>query len=170
MPIYEFYCADCHRIYNFLARTANTAKKPKCPQCGRLRLERQVSKFAISKNRPESDEGDMFPEGMDESRFERAMEELGREAEGMNEDDPRQMARLMRKLFQSTGMECDGRMEEAMRRMESGEDPDALEEEFGDMFEGEGDAPVMAKGAGGRLRGLAKRLYPPGVDDGLYDL
>ncbi len=171
MPIYEFYCADCHTIFNFLSRTADTSKRPRCPRCGRPKLTRQVSRFAISKNRPEPGAGDEdLPPGFDEAKLERAMEELSREAESMgDEENPRQMARMMRRLFESTGMELDGRMEEAMRRMEAGDDPDALEEEYGDLFGDEADPPLAAKSAS-RLRGLAQRLRPPGVDDGLYDL
>ncbi|MCP4369614.1 MAG: hypothetical protein GY797_16110 [Deltaproteobacteria bacterium] len=33
MPIYEFYCADCHTIYNFFSLKINTETVPKCPRC-----------------------------------------------------------------------------------------------------------------------------------------
>ena len=29
MPIYEFYCADCHAGFNFLARKPDTKERPK---------------------------------------------------------------------------------------------------------------------------------------------
>ena len=64
-----------------------------------------------------------------------------RKSEGMNEDDPRQAARMMQKLYESTGMHLGGNMEEAIRRMEAGEDPDKVEEEMGDLLEGEGPLP-----------------------------
>lgn len=28
MPIYEFYCSDCHAIFNFLSRQMNISKRP----------------------------------------------------------------------------------------------------------------------------------------------
>ena len=28
MPVYEFYCSDCHAILNFLSRQVNTDKRP----------------------------------------------------------------------------------------------------------------------------------------------
>jgi hypothetical protein len=28
MPIYEFYCEDCHTIFNFFSKNVNTTKKP----------------------------------------------------------------------------------------------------------------------------------------------
>jgi putative FmdB family regulatory protein len=174
VPIYEFYCADCHRIYNFLARRPNTTKRPACPRCGRPKLERRISRFAISKGRKESGEGDEPPADLDEARMERAMEEMAREAEGMNEDDPRQMAHMMRKLYDAAGLPVGEGMEEAIRRMEAGEDPDRIEEEMGDLLEDED--PLMGEGglstsrAPGGLRRLARKLRPPDVDDTLYDL
>ncbi len=33
MPIYEFYCEQCHTIYNFFSRKINLEKIPDCPKC-----------------------------------------------------------------------------------------------------------------------------------------
>jgi len=167
VPIYEFYCADCHTVFNFLARRPNTTKRPACPRCGRPKLERKVSRFAISKGRREPGEGDEPLGDLDEAKMERAFAEMAREADGINEDDPRQMARMMRKLYESTGLRLGEGMEEAMRRMEAGEDPDKIEEEMGDLLEQED--PLLGP-TGGGLRGLSRKLKPPDVDDTLYDL
>jgi len=167
MPIYEFYCADCHRVYNFFSRTIDTTKQPACPRCGRPKLERRMSRFAISGRRKETAEGEEPMPDIDEGKMEQVMEELARESEGMDEDDPRQMGRMMRKLYESSGVQLGGRMEEAIRRLEAGEDPDSLEEEFGDLLEGEEPMPGEASG---RLRGLARKLKPPEVDETIYDL
>ena len=56
MPIYEFYCKDCHTIFNFLSAKVDTTTKPSCPKCGLHPLERQVSRFAISKGLPDPSE------------------------------------------------------------------------------------------------------------------
>jgi len=167
MPIYEFYCVDCHTVYSFLSRTINTTKRPACPRCGRPELERRVSRFAISKGRSESPEPEGLPPGFDESKMEQAMEDLAREAEGMNEDNPRQMARMMRKLYESTGMQLSDKVQEAVRRLEAGEDPETIEEEMGDFLDEEN--PLLG-GSGGSLRGLSRKLKPPRVDETLYDL
>lgn len=170
MPIYEFYCADCHTIYSFLARTINTTKRPACPRCGRKRLERNLSRFAISRNRPESEEADAGMPDFDESKLESVMAELEREGENLNEDDPRQMARLMRKLAE-TGLPMGEEMEEAIRRMEAGEDPERIEEEMGEVFgDDEGDEAFPFGQPGKKLGRWARRLRPPAVDDTLYDL
>ncbi len=167
MPVYEFYCSDCHVIFNFLAKRVNTEKRPACPRCSRPDLERQVSLFAISKGRKEGD-GEEGLADLDDDRMERAMMELAAEAEGLDENDPRQAARLMRKLYQATGMEVGGGMEEAIRRMEAGEDPDAIEAELGDVMEAED--PFGGQGAKRGLRSLRNRYLRPRVDETLYEL
>jgi putative FmdB family regulatory protein len=169
MPIYEFYCCDCHRVFKFLARRQGIDRRPACPRCERPELEKQVSLFAVSRGRKEVDAGeDGEPElDLDEDKMERAMELLEREASDLDEDDPRQAAHLMRRLYDSTGLRLGPAMEEAIQRMESGEDPDAIEEQMGDALEAED--PFLGAGVKG-IRGLRRRLLPPEVDDKLYDL
>jgi DNA-directed RNA polymerase alpha subunit len=62
---------------------------------------------------------------------------LEQEAEKLNEDDPRQAAHLTRKLCDITGLDLGSRMEEAIRRMEAGEDPEKIENEMGDILKEE---------------------------------
>ena len=165
MPIYEFYCSDCHRIFSFLSRSVNTQKRPACPRCARPDLERRVSAFAISKGAKETASGPEAMPDMDEVQMASAMQALEGEAEGLDESDPRQSARLMRKLFGSTGMPMDAGMEEALRRMEAGEDPDKIEEEMGDVF-AEGALPP-----GEPRRGAAGvRRSRPSVDPELHEM
>lgn len=144
MPIYEFYCSTCHTVFNFLSKRINTEATPACPRCGKA-TSRKPSTFAMSRNRPEPKPGD-GPKGggddmadpfanMDESQLESAMESLASEADGIDENDPRQAANVMRKLFDATGMPLGGGMQEALKRMESGEDPEKIEEDMGDILE-----------------------------------
>jgi putative FmdB family regulatory protein len=163
MPIYEFYCARCHRVFHFLSRSVNTDRRPACPACGQAELSRRPSLFAISRGRAEPAEGGL-PD-LDESRLEKAMSSLAAEGEELNEEDPRQAARLMRKVFEATGMPMNAGMAEAMRRLEAGENPDKIEEEMGDVFEGD----PLASGPARPARGL-RRLLPPSVDPTLYEM
>ena len=144
MPIYEFYCSSCHTVFNFLSKRINTNAAPACPKCGKA-TARKPSTFAMSRNRPEpkagegasgagGDQMDPFA-NMDESQLESAMESLASEADGIDENDPRQAANVMRKLFDATGMPLGGGMQEALKRMESGEDPEKIEEDMGDLLE-----------------------------------
>src|SRR5512137_1469860 len=130
MPIYEFYCADCHTVFNFLSRSVNTDRRPDCPRCGRKGIERRPSRFAVSKGLQEKPEGDL-PD-VDDAKLERAMASLAGELDSVDESDPRGAARLMRRLYETAGLPVGGVLEEALRRMEAGEDPDAIDEEFGD--------------------------------------
>jgi len=163
MPIYEFYCRKCNTLYNFFSRSVNTEKIPSCPRCKKVKLQRRMSVFAKISQRNEGAAPEEMP-GFDESKMEKAMEMLASEAGGIDENDPRQAARLMRKLTDATGLSLGPKMEEALARMEKGEDPEKIEEEMGDSI-GEDDLFVMAKKAAKGKRGAAPR-----VDDKLYDL
>lgn len=162
MPIYEFYCSRCNTIFNFFSRSVNTAKIPACPKCDNSAMTRRMSMFAVTGRAAGEDDGDLPVDG---DKMERAMQMLAGEAERMDEDDPRQAANLMRRLGDMTGMEFGPAMQEALRRMEKGEDPEQIEAEMGDALEGE--EPFFASGGRpGRLR----RKAPPKRDDTLYEL
>lgn len=162
MPIYEFYCADCNVLFNFFSKTVNTEKRPLCPRCKQVQLERRMSLFSISRNQEEPDDSPL-PD-LDESKMEQAMNLLAREAENMDENDPRQAANLMRKLTDMTGLNLGSGMEEALRRMEAGEDPEAVEAEMGDIL-GDEDPFLLQK-----KPSRTGVLRPPRKDETLYDL
>jgi putative FmdB family regulatory protein len=178
MPIYEFYCPHCHRVFSFFSRVVNTEKTPACPRCTRTELTRLVSAFAISKGRQEPPKPEPGPD-LDEGRLERAMAALAGQVDSIDENDPRQGAQLMRQLFSATGMPIASGMEEALRRMEAGEDPEKIEEQMGDAFEGDPlggllgagseageQGPEPEKAKLGRLR----RMLPPSHDPELYEM
>ena len=165
MPIYEFYCEACNTIFNFYSRRIDTSSLPQCPRCRKRKLQRQVSLFAATGHAREGD-GNVAEDGMppiDDARMERAVETLASEAEHINENDPRQAAQLMRKFSKMTGMEFGKGMEEAMHRMEAGENPEQVEKELGDAIEKE--EPFIVTGAG------KKRAHPaPQRDVTLYEM
>ena len=163
MPIYEFYCEDCNTLFSFFSKNINTEKCPKCPKCKTKRLDRQMSAFAIAGKAKEDSDIDELP--INESKMEQAMQMLAGEAEHINEDDPKQAANLMRKLTNMTGLELGAGMEEALRRMEKGDDPDTIEAEMGDMLENEDPFQFIAK-----KNPRAARRSAPKRDETLYDL
>ena len=165
MPIYEFYCADCHTIFNFFSRQVNTQTIPSCPKCEQPNMERRMSIFSVSKGLQEEDDNPL--DHIDESKMEQAMTALAGEMEGIDENDPKQAARVMRKLYETTGLNIGSGMEEAIRRMEAGEDPDKIEQEMGDLLEEEEPFSMKAKKGISEFR---RKYLPPNVDETLYDL
>ena len=163
MPVYEFYCPDCHAVYNFFSSRVNTSKRPDCPVCRRPRLERQVSPFAAPRGRS-PEHPDLGPEP-DQDRLEKAMDLLAREGRNLDQEDPRQAAAVMRRLSEAAGLDMGSGMQEVLARLEAGEDPEKVEAEMGEVLDGEGLPQVQ--GAGG---GLVSRSRPPARDDKLYDL
>jgi putative FmdB family regulatory protein len=164
MPIYEFYCENCNTIFNFYSKTINTTKKPKCPKCKTKILSRQMSAFAVTGKTKEDSDTDDLP--FDEGKMGKAMQLLAGEADKINEDDPRQAANLMRKLSDMTGLQLGPGMNEALKRMEAGEDPDAIEAEMGDLLEEED--PFLLSEKKGPAR--AGKRPAPIRDEKLYDL
>ncbi|MGV3662975.1 MAG: cytochrome C [Prosthecobacter sp.] len=144
MPIYEFYCPDNNKLYSFLARTLSLRDKlPSCPDGESLRMERRVSRFAVI-GKAKEDTGDDPFAGIDEDKMDDFMMDMERDMESLDENnpDPRQLGRFMRKMTDMMGDKTPPELREMVRRLESGEDPEKLEEEFGGGGEGDeaGDA------------------------------
>ena len=138
MPIYEYYCPDNHTVYQFYAKTLAQGKTtPRCPQNPRFRMEKMLSSFAVTSGGKLSDEpparsaGDGGGVPAEDARMEAAMGEMEREFSNVDENDPRAMARMMRRMSDLTGEKIDGEMEEVVRKLEEGTDPEALEQQLG---------------------------------------
>jgi putative FmdB family regulatory protein len=178
MPIYEFYCAACHTIYSFFSSRVDPDARPAaCPGCGGTGLERKPSSFAAIRGRG-ADAGDAGGEGdegagepspfgdLDERRLEGAMDALAGEMGALEEsEDPRQMARFFRRFSELAGMEAGPRLEDMLRRLERGEDPEALEDEMGDLDDDAAMDDLL------RVKKVAARLRrKPRVDPTLHFL
>ncbi len=164
MPIYEFYCGRCHTIFNFFSSRVNTSAHPICPRCGKQELTRQISLFAVTGKAGKSGEADDLP--VDGAKMEQAMNALVCEADRMYKDDPRQAADLMRRMSEITGLKMGQGMEEALRRMERGEDSDQIEAEMGDLLKSEDPFAPDAK----KTRGVSGPMSRPDRDETLYEL
>lgn len=110
MPIYEYRCPACgrksNRIWMRLPSGAEEAALA-CPACGTGKLARLFSRFASPKSE------------------ERRLESLADDSAlaGIDENDPRGMARLMRRMGEESGESLEGEDAEMLDRMESGEMP-----------------------------------------------
>jgi hypothetical protein len=161
MPIYEFYCPENNRIYQFYARTlAQGRTLPRCPDNPKYRMRKVLSAFAVGgAGRGEGPPGDPGPAGEPaEGRIEAAMGAMEREFSSVDEKDPRAMGRMMRRMAELTGERIGGDMEEVVRKLEEGADPDSLEEQLGaDATEGAGEPPERGQA---RARHRPRRAAP----------
>jgi len=184
MPIYEYYCPNNHTIYQFYAKTLAQGKQtPRCPDNPSFRMVKTVSNFAVHSGGKKIEDGsDPMPPGgaglganpADDPKMEAAMGAMEREFSSVDENDPRAMGRMMRRMAELTGEKIDGEMEEVVRKLEEGADPDALEEQMGGAFPEDGSAPP-----GGDVPGEAEptekkqrfkvRRPQPRRDPQLYD-
>jgi len=158
MPIYEFLCAGCNRIYSFHTFSASSTRQPTCPRCGATSLRRVPSRFGVGVSRPAATLGaDVDP---DDPRVEREMTRFMSELEGLEGESPQAMAGAIRRMAELSGEPITPSMDEMIRRLEAGEDPDRLEEEMGEALEEE----MGLDDGAGRAAG------PPERDSGLYPL
>jgi len=163
MPIYEFACPQCRRIFSFLSKRINPDRLPACPKCGNKKMRKEISRFAMTRGLKEpsaatSEEGGPPMPDFDDPRVERVMGELERDMEHMDENNPKHMAHMMRKMkdLMPSGS-VPKELDVAIKRLEAGEDPEKIEEDMGDVL---GD--FMGGEGGGTGGGYTK-------DSGLYD-
>ena len=167
MPIYEFACPKCRKIFSFLSKRVNPDRLPICPKCGNKKMSKQVSRFAMTKGlkEPAASAGIAGEEGgppmpdMDDPRVMRAMGEMERDMEHLDENNPKHMAIMMKKMkdiLPPGAVPKD--LDVAIKRLEAGEDPERIEADMGDLL---GD--FMGGEGGGRGGGEYSH------DSGLYD-
>jgi len=161
MPIYEFACPKCRKIFSFLSKRVNPERLPVCPKCGNKKLKKEVSRFAMTRGLSEPGDASPAEDGMpdmNDPRVARAMTEMEREMGQLDENNPKHMAHMMRKMkdLMPAGT-MPKEMDIAIKRLEAGEDPEKIEADMGDIL---GDLMGGEEGAGGG--GYAK-------DGGLYD-
>ena len=171
MPIYEFACPKCRKIFSFLSKRLNPGCPPVCPKCGNRKMAKQVSRFAMSKGlkEPAAKSGAAGGEppmpDLDDPRMERAMMEMERAMEHLDENNPKHMAHMMRKmkdLMPAGTMTKD--LDVAIKRLEAGEDPEKIEEDMGDVLGDFMGGPDEEGGMGGMGGGGSYAR-----DSGLYD-
>ncbi len=166
MPIYEFACPKCRVVFNFLSKRINPDRTPVCPKCGNKKMRKQMSRFAMTKGLAEpaattgadADAGGPPMPDMDDPRIESAMREMERDMASLDENNPKHMAHMMRKMkdIMPPGS-MPKELDIAIKRLEAGEDPEKIEADMGDvlgdLMGGEG-GPAGANGAYSHDSGL----------------
>ena len=110
MPIYEYHCADCRRRVSLLVMRISDPDAPRCPRCGGEQLTRLMSRFATLRS--------------EDDRLE-SLADAGQLGD-LDENDPRSVARWMKKMGNEMGDDDLGDMaEEAIEQEEGGDEVDA---------------------------------------------
>ena len=179
MPIYEYYCPKNNTIYQFFAKTVAQGKAmPKCPDNPQFRLKKIVSAFAIGGpdamfSPSELTQTPTAAEAAEDWRKDAMMQAVEKEFAGVDENDPRTMGKMLRKMAEATGEKVtDERFHEVVQRLEEGTHPEKLEETLGDSEPPLGDG-FNDMGAGGPPKEpkhrYTKKPVVPRRDPKLYD-
>ena len=98
MPIYEYECGDCRRRVSLLVRSFSAADSVACPRCGGQQLTRLMSRFATVKS--------------EDARLESLADSAS--YGDLDENDPRSVARFMKKMGGEFGDDLGEDFESAM--------------------------------------------------------
>jgi putative FmdB family regulatory protein len=123
MPIYEYGCYECRkRVSIFFRSFSDVEAHPTCPRCGGTRLKRLVSRVAVVRSEDSRLDDLADPSALD----------------GLDEDDPKSLARWMRKMSAETGEPMPPEFDEVIDRLEAGQSPEEIEESMPDLGDGLG--------------------------------
>lgn len=120
MPIYEYHCHDCRRRVSLFFRSFSEVEdEPICPRCGGTHLNRLISRVAVVRSEESRMDDLADPSMMD----------------GLDEDDPKSIARWMRKMSAEAGEDMPPEFDEVIDRLESGQSPEEIEDAMPDLAE-----------------------------------
>jgi putative FmdB family regulatory protein len=121
MPTYEYRCLNCNKQVSIFQTYEEYGKVAvQCPECGEENLQRLISRVRFMRS--------------EESRLE-SLSDPGA-WDGFDEEDPRSMARMMRKMGDELGEEMPPEFDEVVGRLEAGEDPEEIEKSMPDLGAG----------------------------------
>ena len=123
MPIYEYRCADCKKKVSVFFRSFSAVDQgqARCPICHGSRLTKLVSKVRVIRGASASSGGE---DGFDDSML-----------DDLNENDPRSLGRMMRRMADETGEDMGPEFGEVVGRLEKGEDPESIEKSMPELAE-----------------------------------
>ena len=121
MPTYEYRCSDCKKRVSIFQSYEDYGREPvQCPHCGSESLTRLITRVRVLRS--------------EESRLESLADPSS--WDGLDEEDPRAMARMMRKMGDELGEDLPPEFDEVVDRLEAGESPEDIEQSMPDLGEG----------------------------------
>ncbi len=139
MPIYEYSCAGCKRkvslfFPSFKAVEERTAAGENCcPRCGSADLARMMSRVRTLRHAGAGVRSGGGEDGEDDfGGMPDDMAGMAAGMEGLDENDPKAIARWARQMKETMGDEMDmgPEFDRALERIEAGEDPDRVMEDL----------------------------------------
>lgn len=113
MPIYEYRCAGCKKVFSFLVGVVADSGEPVCPRCGGTDLIKLISRIARVKSK------------------DAALEDLADPSAIGDLEDPKAMAQWAKKMGRALGEETGEDFEAELDQMlenSGGEEGEADEE------------------------------------------
>ena len=104
MPIYEYRCTRCKRKVTVLTLRVSERVEPRCDHCGSQDLTRLMSRFAMVRSEDSRLDDLADPSSLD----------------GLDENDPKSMARWMRKMGKELGEDAGDDFDEMVDELEAG--------------------------------------------------
>jgi putative FmdB family regulatory protein len=118
MPSYDYRCRECGKRSVIFQSYEEYGNAPvECLHCGSDQLQRVIGRIRIAKS--------------EESR----LDDLSDPSSwgDFDEDDPRSMAKMMRKMGNELGEDMPQEFDEVVDRLEAGESPEAIEKDMPDL-------------------------------------
>lgn len=111
MPIYEYVCLNCGSKFTLFKLNIVEKEKDRCPHCGSTNIKKLVSRvrFVLS----------------EDERFERLSDPSN--WSGLDENNPKSIAKFMRKMGNELGEDLGPELEEVVDRLEAGESLEEVE-------------------------------------------
>lgn len=118
MPTYDFICNNCNQRFEvFMTFNEYGKKAVYCAHCQSDNVRRRMTRVRIAKS--------------NESRMESAADDFA----GMDgiENDPKAMARMMRKMGKEMGEDLPSEFNDVVDRLEAGQSPEEIESAIPDL-------------------------------------
>ncbi|MCJ7677716.1 MAG: hypothetical protein MUO35_08345 [Anaerolineales bacterium] len=122
MPSYEYRCLDCRKRVSLYQRYEDYGRVPvACPHCSSARLERRIGRVRVARSEDSRLDSLADPSGWGD----------------VDENDPRSVARMMRRMGSEMGEDMPAEFDEVVNRLEAGENPDDIEKDIPDLGGGD---------------------------------
>ncbi len=131
MPIYDYFCFDCHQRFEvFLSYQEYGTKPVACSHCSSKNVRRRLPRVRVARS--------------DDSRAEAFASDFSDpSALAGLENDPQALGRMMRKMGNEIGEQMPPEFGEVVGRLEKGQSPEEIEKDMPDLGAGLGDEPDL---------------------------